>query len=170
MEQNAEKFAQIGRQMKILTWSLILVWILVSVRPVHSQNRAVIVLPNPKLLGCKSSDCSRLWPGILEPHAIFPKQVMTDATLGCIYGVTALYHNSVPLNDIKSAIDEHYQKWSVRKLSSALFMWRVEPEKFAIQLTTADNQDEKRNVAKEGTREVIYLAFGGKTACSESSK
>jgi hypothetical protein len=81
--------------------------------------------------------------------------------------MTALFDKSIPLDDIKAAIDERYGKWAVPEfVNSPLKIWRVEPEKFAIQLSVASKKDEKRNMADAGTRQAIYLAVGGKSACN----
>jgi len=48
----------------------------------------------------------------------------------------------------------------------SLKLWRVEPEKFAIQLSIADKKDAKRNIAEAGAKRAIYIAFGGTSACS----
>ena len=131
------------------------------------QNRDRLALPNPKLLRCSSSDCFQLWSEAIEQKAIFPKQLIVDMDQGCIYGMTALYDKSVPLDQIRSAIDDLYRQWSVNDLgNSNLHIWRVDPQKFVVQLGVASKQDEKRNVAEAGTRQAIYLAFGGKSACS----
>jgi|SRR5271163_2147409 len=128
-----------------------------------------IVLPNAKVLRCKSSDCSQMWlEKYAETNAVYPKQVIVDMNQGCLYGMTALFDKSVPLDDIEAAIDERYGTWTVlqwRKRNSPIKVWRVEPEKFAIQLSVATKMDEKRNWADAGTRTVIYLAFGGRSAC-----
>ncbi|MGA8072915.1 MAG: hypothetical protein WB995_05525, partial [Candidatus Acidiferrales bacterium] len=120
-----------------------------------------IVLPNSKLLRCKSSDCSQLWlEKSAETNAVYPKQVIIDMNQSCLYGMTALFDKSIPLEDIKAAIDERYGKWAVPEfVNSPLRIWRVEPEMFAIQLSVADKKDEKRNTADAGTREAIYLAI-----------
>ena len=81
--------------------------------------------------------------------------------------MTALYDRSISLDDIKAAIDERYGKWAVSEfVNSPVKIWRVEPEKFAIQLNVASKKDEKRNIAEEGTRQAVYLAFGGRSACN----
>lgn len=81
-------------------------------------------------------------------------------------GITALYDKSISLGDIRAAIDEHYGKWAVPDLAnSPLRIWRVEPEKFTIQLSIATKKDEKRNIAEAGTKQAIYIAFGGRSAC-----
>jgi len=131
------------------------------------ENGSNIVLPNPKLLRCKSSDCSQVWlEKSAETNAVFPKQVSTDMNQSCLYGMTALYDKSIPLDDIKSAIDKRYGKWAVPELAnSPLKLWRVEPQKFAITLSTADKKDEKRNIAEAGTKQALYVAFGGRSAC-----
>ena len=130
-------------------------------------NTSRLVLPNPGLLRCTSSDCSRLWSENPGANDVFPKQLIVDMNQNCIYGMTALYDKSVPVDDIKSAIDERYAKWvNAQFASSALKLWRVEPETFAIQLSVADKKDEKRNIAEAGTKQVIYIAFGGRSACN----
>jgi hypothetical protein len=131
------------------------------------ENGSHIVLPNPKLLRCKSSDCSQVWlEKSAETNAVFPKQVSIDMNQSCLYGMTALYDKSIPLDDIKAAIDKRYGKWAVPEFAnSQLKLWRVEPEKFAITLSTADKKDEKRNIAEAGTKQALYIAFGGKSAC-----
>src|SRR5262245_48392311 len=98
-----------------------------------------VVLPNPKLLRCKSSDCYQVWseksPGA---NAVCPKQLLIDTNQGCIYGLTALYDQSIAINDIKAAIDERYGKWATSDFrSSPVKNWRVESERFAIQLSVA---------------------------------
>lgn len=132
------------------------------------ENGNRIVLPNPKLLRCKTSDCSQMWlEKSAETNAVYPKQLTIDMNQSCLYGMTALFDKSVPLDDIKAAIDERYGKWAVPEfLNSPLKLWRVEPEKFAIQLGVATKKDEKRNIADAGTRQALYIAFGGKSACN----
>jgi hypothetical protein len=81
--------------------------------------------------------------------------------------MTALYDKSVPVDQIISAIDALYKQWSVKELNnSSLHVWRVEPQGFAIQLGIADKNDQKRNIAEAGTRLLIYIAFGGRSACT----
>jgi hypothetical protein len=132
------------------------------------ENRSRIVLPNASLLRCKSSDCYRMWlENPAETNAVFPKQVSIDMNQSCLYGMTALYDKSIPLDDVKTAIDGRYGKWAVpESVNSPLRIWRVEPEKFAIQLSVASRQDEKLNIAEAGTKQAIYIAFGGKSACN----
>jgi hypothetical protein len=119
-------------------------------------------------LRCCLSDCFRLWSEATEQKVIFPKQMIVDMDQGCIYGMTALYDKSVSLDEIVSAIDDRYKRWTVNGLShSHLHVWRVEEQKFSIQLTVASKEDEKRNAADAGTRLAIYIdiALGGKSAC-----
>jgi len=127
-----------------------------------------IVLPNPKLLRCKSSDCNHVWiEQSVETNAVFPKQVTIDMNKSCLYGMTSLYDGSIPVDDIRTAIDERYGKWAVpESVNSPLKIRRVEPEKFAIQLSIASKKDEKRKIADAGTTQAIYIAFGGKSACN----
>jgi len=104
-----------------------------------------------------------------EANDVFPKQLIIDMNQSCLYGMTALYDKSIPVEDVKAAIDEHYGKWALPLNDDAagpVKLWRVEPEKFAIQLSVADKKDEKRNRAEAGTKRAIYIAFGGRSACS----
>jgi len=134
------------------------------------ENVSRLVLPTPKLLRCQSSDCFQLWlEKPAEANAVFPKQLIIDMNQSCLYGMTALYDKSIPVDDVKAAIDERYGKWALPlddDAAMSLKLWRVEPEKFAIQLSVADKKDEKRNIAEAGTKRVIYIAFGGRSACS----
>jgi hypothetical protein len=92
--------------------------------------------------------------------------MIVDMEQGCIYGMTALYDKSVSLDEIVSAIDDRYRRWTVSDLSRPfLHVWRVEDQKFSIQLTLASKEDQKRNATEVGTRQAIYIAFGGKSAC-----
>jgi hypothetical protein len=153
------------RMIAVLT--LILVLPQSDLKIAGGENLSRLALPNPKLLRCKSFDCFQLWSEAREQKAIFPKQMIFDMDHGCIYGMTAMYDKSVPLIQIKSEIDELYKQWSVNDPSnSILHLWRVETQKFAIQLTVTGKEDEKRSVAEAGTRQLIYIAFGGKSACA----
>ncbi len=153
--------------MKTAIATVALMLALVHLHSVKKESDQRVVLPNSNLLRCGSSDCFQLWSQKQEEHAIFPKQLIVDMDQNCLYGMTALYDKSVPFDEIESAIDERYAKWAKRDVAnSTLKLWRVEPEKFAIQLSVADRKDDKRNVAEAGTKQAIYLAFGGKSACS----
>jgi hypothetical protein len=140
-----------------------------ELKTVQGESLGRIILPNSQLLRCNSSDCFQLWSGDMKPDALRPNQILIDMNQGCIYGITAMYDKSVPLDRIKSGIDDLYKQWSVSNSSdSNFYLWRVETEKFAIQLTVAGKAHEKRNVAELGARQVIYIAFGGKSACDNS--
>ncbi len=127
-----------------------------------------VVLPNSKLLRCTSADCFQLWSeSPAQAKAVFPKQLIIDMNQNCPYGMTALYDKSISVDDVKAAINEHYEKWALAQFANLLVkLWRVEPEKFAIQLSVADKKDEKMNIAEAGTKKVIYIAFGGRSACN----
>jgi hypothetical protein len=93
---------------------------------------------------------------------------MIDMKQNCLYGFTAIYDKSISLGDVKAAIDERYGKWAFPKNDDAAMpvkLWRVESEKFAIQLSVADKKDEKMNIADVGTKVAIYIGFGGRSAC-----
>jgi hypothetical protein len=98
---------------------------------------------------------------------VFPNQLLMDMNQDCLYGLTALYDKSVSVHDIELAIDEHYSGSKNSDFDKAsIRLWRVESEKLAIQLSESDKKDEKRGGAEAGTKHVIYIAFGGRSACS----
>ncbi len=157
--------------MKRLIAAVVLILGLAHCQAAKEENSGSrLVLPNPKLLRCRSSDCFQLWlDKSAEANAIFPKQMIIDMDQSCLYGMTVLYDKSIPLSDVKAAIDGRYGKWALPLNDDAavsLKLWRVEPEKFAIQLSVADKKDEKRKIAEAGAKRVIYIAFGGTSACS----
>ncbi len=132
------------------------------------EDKATIILPNPKLLTCRSADCSQLWSEeSTNTNAVSPKQLIIDSDHGCPYGMTAVYEKSVSVDDLRAVVNDRYEKWSVPGFEkSQLKLWRVEPEKFAIQLSVLDKNDEKKHVGEAGTKRLIYLAFGGRSACA----
>jgi hypothetical protein len=152
--------------MKRVIASVILILGLTQFHQAKEENGKRIVLPNPQLLRCKSSDCFDLWSGTPPANAVFPKQVSLDFNQGCIYGLTALYDKSIPLDDVRSAIDERYAKWVMPHFARPpMMIWRVEPEKFIVDLHVAGKLDQEVYFIEAGTKEVIYIAFGGESAC-----
>jgi hypothetical protein len=71
---------------------------------------------------------------------------------GVPYGLTAVYDKSVTIDDVEASINEHYSKWVYGKPTPNLKLWRIEPEKFVIQLSSH----------KSGPR-VIYLPIAPKS-------
>jgi len=81
--------------------------------------------------------------------------------------MTAVYDKEISADDLKKAIDERYEKWAVPGFEkSQLKLWRVEPEKFSIQLSVSDKNDEKKRFREAGTKQLIYITFGGLSACA----
>ena len=154
--------------MKRIIAAVVLTLGLANCQTAKEEKSSSLVLPNPKLLRCRFSDCFALWlDGSTEVNAVFPKQVIVDMNQSCLYGLTALYDKSIPVDDVKVAIDGRYGKWALADFAnSAVKLWRVEPEKFTIQLSIANMKDEKKNIAEAGTKQAIYIAFGGRTACN----
>jgi hypothetical protein len=154
--------------MKKLIIAIVLMLGLAHSQTAKEEKSSHLVLPNSELLRCASSDCFRLWSGkSVEANPVFPKQLIIDMNQSCLYGMTALYDKSVAVDDVKAAIDERYEKWALADFAnSPVKLWRVEPEKFAIQLSVAGKEDEKRNIAEAGTKKAIYISFGGRSACN----
>ena len=155
--------------MKRLIAAAVLMLGLAHCQTAKEEKSTRLVLPNAKLLRCKSSDCFQLWlEKSAETNALFPKQLVIDMNQNCLYGMTATYDKSIPVEDVRAAIDERYGRWALPldDPSGPVKLWRVEPEKFAIQLSVADKKDEKMNIADAGTKQAIYIAFGGRSACT----
>jgi hypothetical protein len=88
---------------------------------------------------------------IADSHAVYPSKVLVDINDGGIIGLIALYNPSTSIDVIKAAIDERYGKWAAPDFKTGpLNLWRIEPEKFVIQLVKYDN----------GTIQLIYLTIG----------
>src|SRR5882672_1927321 len=108
------------------------------------ENGSRIVLPKSKLLGCRSSGCFQLWQdNPAQANAIYPRQVTIDifGNDKCPRGILALYEKSVSTDEIKAALDQSYGKWALADFAtSPVKLWRVEPEKFAIQLAITDDR------------------------------
>ena len=81
--------------------------------------------------------------------------------------MTAVYDKEISADDLKKAIDERYEKWAVPGFEkSQLKLWRVEPEKFSIQLSVSGKNDEKKHFREAGTKQLIYITFSGLSACA----
>ena len=113
-----------------------------------------IVLPNPKLIHCHSAECSQLWKQVDgSGAAVYPAQVLTDLVNGEIVGLTAVYEKSVSSTEIKAAFDTLYGKSRIvfpEDSKTKLWLWRVESEQLAIQLSERD----------DGVKQMTYLKFG----------
>jgi hypothetical protein len=108
-----------------------------------------IVLPNPRLIHCRSVDCSQLWKQDSgDGGVVYPAQILTDVADGEIVGITAVYDKSVSTQELQAAVDALYSK-SKAVQGSKLFIWRVEPEQLAIQLSGRD----------DGAKQLTYLKF-----------
>ncbi len=120
-----------------------------------------IILPDPKLIGCKASACSQVMPDpIAGSRAIHPWQVFVDINDGAIIGLTALYDPSISIDVIKASIDDRYGKWAVHgRDGGRTKTWRIEPERFVVSLAPADKM-------YDGMSSVSYLGFDAKHPAS----
>ncbi len=108
-----------------------------------------IVLPNPRLIHCRSVDCSQLWKQDSgDGGGIYPAQILTDVVDGEIVGLTAVYDKSVSTPELQAAFDALYSKAKTVQGNKGS-VWRVEPEQLAIQLSGRD----------DGAKQVTYLKF-----------
>src|SRR5262249_55221348 len=117
-----------GGAMKTVLTAMLFVFGL-PIFQVANEDKATIILPNPRLLTCRAADCSQLWSEkSAHANAVFPKQLIIDSDHGCPYGVTALYEKSVSIDDLAASITEKYGKWTVPAFEKGpLRLWRVEP-------------------------------------------
>jgi hypothetical protein len=145
---------------------------LASCISVAATTHVHVVLPNPKLLGCSPGACSQLWmESDAAPDAKYPKQLRIDFSDGSTittpnlslfefpngvpYGLTAVYDKSVTIEDVEASINDHYSKW-VYGDPTRLKLWRIEPEKFVIHLSSNKNGPE-----------VIYLPIAAKSLLNQ---
>jgi len=106
-----------------------------------------IVLPNPQLIHCRAANCSQLWKQETgDVGAVYPAQVLTDLVNGEVVGLTAVYDKSVSTKELQEVINKRYGKWVLHGID----VWRVEPERIAIQIANGE----------DGAKEVIYLKLG----------
>ncbi len=118
------------------------------------------MLPNPNFLTCSA----QLWATEkTDTGAIYPVQVIMDHfnKNGCPKGLVAMYDKTVSEDEIRSAINLRYSKWARADIGPGpLRIWRVEDEKFVIQLATIqDSHKETGESGHNGMKQVIYLAF-----------
>jgi hypothetical protein len=150
--------------MKAILATAIAVACLAAPGQVKSETRHVI-LPNPTLLRCLSLACSQLWQDKApEPNDIYPKAVTVELpdNTPCPLGVSVQYDKSVSMDDLKAAIDARYGKWAfVTNATSPVKSWRVESERFSIQLRNVTERDAKLSDDKleVGTKTVVYTSF-----------
>jgi hypothetical protein len=108
-----------------------------------------IVLPNPQLIHCRSTDCSRLWSQDSgDDGSVYPAQVLTDLVNGEVVGLTAVYDKSISFQELRDAIDMLYADRKVVQ-GPKLLVWRAEREQLAVSLVEQD----------DGTMQVTYLEF-----------
>jgi len=137
----------------------------------HGQVAKRVILPNSKLIRCVSLECSWLWQDKApEANDIYPKEVTVDLpdNLPCALGVKAVYDKSASMDDLKAAIDTRYGKWAfATNATSPVKLWRVESERFSIQLSEVTLRDAKLSDDKleVGTKMVVYMSFQP-TKCS----
>jgi hypothetical protein len=135
-----------------------------------------VVLPSSRLLRCQSASCSQLWQEDEgnKGTAIYPVKVTIDrfGDDGCPRGILALYDKSVSMDAVASAVNQRFAEWAFNTHASSnnIKLWRVEPEKFAIQLALWNEEEtlsSKHKPAKDkgGVPQLIFEAFTG-TKCN----
>jgi hypothetical protein len=156
-----------GSEMKRVIATAALALVLAPFQTAKEQNGGRLVLPNPNLLRCRSSDCSQLWTDKADADSVFPTQIRVDMDHNCIYGFTAVCDESVSMDALAKTINERYKRWALADMTKpSIRLWRVESEKLVIQLSAADKKDEKSGFALAGTKQLIFLPNGGRSACA----
>jgi hypothetical protein len=164
------------RKVKVFLGVVVVVTLLTSCARRDAEPGASLVLPNHQLIGCISAHCQDLWePGAPRLDASYPVSISLDVRHGCPFGLVARFDETVSLEAIKSAIDQRYSKWALPDNNNAatpVKLWRIEPEKFAIQLAVVEESNEnmtlgqslaqplptvgKTKVRASGPKQVIY--------------
>ena len=117
-----------------------------------------VVLPNPNLIRCSTSSCPPVLPDGTDPRAVYPWQVSLDYTNGSVIGLTALYDQPTTIDDVQAVVNERYGQSAMPEFRTGpVRLWRVEPERFVINLSQADT----------GMVRLIYLTFDPKHPTSE---
>ena len=117
-----------------------------------------VVLPNPKLIRCSTSSCPPVLPDGKDPRAVYPWQVLLDYTDGSVIGLTAFYDQPTSIDDVQAVVNERYGQWAKAEFKTGpVRIWRVEPERFVINLSQANT----------GMVQLIYLTFDPKHPTSE---
>ncbi len=128
----------------------LVVLLLLAAGNVSPQADSVIVLPSPGLLTCSVANCTDLWAAEANsPGAVFPIQLNMDIAKGCIYGFRARYSSEIPFATVQAAIDRKYGSFGVQLRGDRevpLKLWRVTPEKFAIQLSQATEKSDRETL------------------------
>lgn len=119
-----------------------------------------IILPDPKVIRCSTSSCPAVLPDGKDPRVVYPWQVSLDYNNGSVIGLTALYDDPTSVDDVRAAVDERYGKFAFDSNGKTpVDMWRVEPEKLAVSLSTNEY----------GMVQLIYLTFDAKHPTSEKA-
>lgn len=136
---------------------LLVVCLVAHAQTEHETVRRV-VLPNPGLIHCVSTDCYQLWlDHAPQPGDIYPLRVVVSL-LGkhCPAGVSAIYDKSVAFEDLQAALEARYGKGEPEHWTkAALMVWHVDAGNFSIMLDTADKRISKVRRLDLGAKELF---------------
>lgn len=119
-----------------------------------------VILPDPNLIRCRTSSCPSVLPDGKDPRVVYPWQVLLDYNNGSVIGLTALYDDPTSVDDVRAAINQRYGKFAFDSDGKTpVNVWRVEPEKLAISLSTNEY----------GMVQLIYLTFDARHPTSEKA-
>lgn len=148
--------------MRILVAVAVLITAMTSCSRGKQDNVSRIVLPNPGLLRTCPTNRPQLWRDPrTSGNAIYPAKFHIDlGEGGCSYGFTRWYDKSVSLEEVRTAINQRYGKWELADFArpgSKMRLWRIESERFVIQLTEVAAEDKDENPGESGMTQLIYL-------------
>ena len=87
-----------------------------------------------------------------------PGKYRSITTNGSVIGLTAFYDQPTSIDDVQIVVNERYGQWAqARFRTGPMRIWRVEPERFIIEVSQADT----------GMVQLIYLTFDPKHPTSE---
>ena len=119
-----------------------------------------IILPDPTVIRCSTSSCPPILPDGKDPRVVYPWQVSLDYNNGSVIGLTAVYDDPTSVGDVRAAVNERYGKFAFDSNGKTpVDLWRVEPEKLAISLSTNEF----------GMVQLIYLTFDARHPTSEKA-
>ncbi|MFA4829678.1 MAG: hypothetical protein WC855_13730 [Thermodesulfovibrionales bacterium] len=140
-------------KMGVVSFYILIFTALLMVGDNSFANDAVILLPNPSLLGAEISECGSIFnKKISGVKVVYPEQISLDIREKKITGIIFVYNESVKFEDIQNEINYFYDKWSIKDFEKKEIgpkIWRVSSDEFTISLDKND----------EGKLQLIFLKW-----------
>jgi hypothetical protein len=111
-------------------------WLAVAAGTPVAQSHS-LQLPSPAIFGKSTADAVKLLEekklGDIEPFVVW-----SDVRCGRYFAMSAFYGKPVNLADVRAEVNRRYGQFESKYSSADLGLWRVEPEKFAIQAAVGE--------------------------------